>query len=260
MWFLQTYLSDTKFQQKYSSFRLAQRVFGRIKSHLFNHIKIYDPPQKIIENIPPALIGIGAILGSIACPQIAQKTQQMIIIEGKRPNFFKDFAYELYLKTKGKLNPSTSGPELSASAPASMRASIDLCQHDLVNNSNSLIAGGPSLDDLSNGTAFTFFPHESLNVQNGNFVNAQMAFFSTLIDISDRLRSVPKSGRQSALVSELSLLNNNFPAHIFIPLRVPKDPQSLLSYKVLRISLPDAVVLNSADRVSNHFFRKLNSI
>lgn len=171
------------------------------------------------------------------------------MIEAKRPNFIKDFAFEMYSKSKEAVN-SLAGRQKSASEPVFVRDSIDLEQTHVTQTSHLGVAQ-PSIDDLSNGIAFKI----DINGVNkvGNFLYAQIAFFSSLTDICDRLRSVVKVGRQSALVSELTLLNQNFPAYLFIPLFVPTN--DYLDYKVLRIALQDAVVLNSADRVMKLKFR-----
>ncbi|KAJ3297944.1 Phosphatidylinositol 4-kinase pik1alpha (PI4-kinase)(PtdIns-4-kinase) [Borealophlyctis nickersoniae] len=82
-----------------------------------------------------------------------------------------------------------------------------------------------------------------------HYFHSELQFVMTLIDISDRLRTVPKEARQSTLVAELTLLNHNLPADVCIPLWCPASPQSPFHHRVVRISPGDAVVLNSADRV-----------
>ena len=71
----------------------------------------------------------------------------------------------------------------------------------------------------------------------------------TLVDISERLVSVPRTARQSSLIAELSLLNHNLPACVCIPFWCPAISSNPTHHQVARIALSDCVVLNSADRV-----------
>ncbi|KAJ3030486.1 Phosphatidylinositol 4-kinase pik1alpha (PI4-kinase)(PtdIns-4-kinase), partial [Rhizophlyctis rosea] len=155
--------------------------------------------------------------------------------------------------------------------------------------------GSPSLEDLSRGHAFTFshyvtktHPLASLqkssstpvipssisasshpHLRTSYYFHVQLQFVLTLIDIGDRLRSVPKEARQSSLVAELTLLNYNLPAEVCLvgwcgwrgwggresdnndnnDGRVGSGWLGKGHHRVVRISPGDAVVLNSADRV-----------
>ncbi|KAL2917820.1 Phosphatidylinositol 4-kinase pik1alpha (PI4-kinase)(PtdIns-4-kinase) [Polyrhizophydium stewartii] len=82
-----------------------------------------------------------------------------------------------------------------------------------------------------------------------HYFHSEMQFIMTLVDISDRLRFVPKPARQSNLVAELTLLNHNLPADVCIPFWCPAEANNPVHHRVVRISPSDAVVLNSADRV-----------
>lgn len=142
----------------------------------------------------------------------------------------------------------------------------------------SISTNSPSLEDLRKGSAFSFngyvakaanaFGTSNLsdpsfsfsspvlhapdspveNLRSSHYVHSELQFIMALIDIGNRLRSVPKPARQSSLVAELTLLNHNLPANVCMPLWCPgKGKHS--HHKILRISPNDAVVLNSADRV-----------
>ncbi|KAJ3143864.1 Phosphatidylinositol 4-kinase pik1alpha (PI4-kinase)(PtdIns-4-kinase), partial [Irineochytrium annulatum] len=78
----------------------------------------------------------------------------------------------------------------------------------------------------------------------------ELQFIMTIVEISDRLRSVPKAARQNSLVAELTLLNHNLPAKVCIPLwcSAGSTPGGK-HHMVVRIPPNDAVTLNSADRV-----------
>ncbi|KAJ3084316.1 Phosphatidylinositol 4-kinase pik1alpha (PI4-kinase)(PtdIns-4-kinase) [Rhizoclosmatium sp. JEL0117] len=81
------------------------------------------------------------------------------------------------------------------------------------------------------------------------YFHSQLQFIMTLSDISDRLRSVPKPNRQSALFAELSLLNHNLPANVCIPLWCSGGTGEKNHHWVVRVPPNDGVTLNSADRV-----------
>ncbi|KAI9100667.1 kinase-like domain-containing protein [Phlyctochytrium arcticum] len=86
-------------------------------------------------------------------------------------------------------------------------------------------------------------------LKTSHYFHAELQFMMTLVEISDRLRTVPKEARQSNLVAELALLNHNLPANVCVPLWCPASGTLPYHHKVARISPSDAVVLNSADRV-----------
>jgi hypothetical protein len=83
-----------------------------------------------------------------------------------------------------------------------------------------------------------------------NYFNSEMQFLLALVDIATRLVIVPKHARVSSLHAELTLLNHNLPAEICIPLWCPATMERPHHHRVVRISPSDAVVLNSAERVS----------
>lgn len=83
-----------------------------------------------------------------------------------------------------------------------------------------------------------------------NYFRSEMQFLLALVDIATRLVIVPKQARTSALNAELTLLNHNLPAEICIPLWCPATAEKPHHHRVVRISPSDAVVLNSAERVS----------
>ncbi|KAJ8331741.1 hypothetical protein BDV3_000949 [Batrachochytrium dendrobatidis] len=99
----------------------------------------------------------------------------------------------------------------------------------------------------SNTTALAL--RDQSHLISSHYFHSEIQFIMTLVDISDRLRAVPKSARQSMLVAELTLLNHNLPADVCIPFWCPSDSQHPMHHRVVRVSPADAVVLNSADRV-----------
>lgn len=83
-----------------------------------------------------------------------------------------------------------------------------------------------------------------------NYFRSEMQFLLALVDIATRLVIVPKEARMSALHAELTLLNHNLPAEICLPLWCPATCDKPYHHRIVRISPSDAVVLNSAERVS----------
>jgi hypothetical protein len=84
-----------------------------------------------------------------------------------------------------------------------------------------------------------------------NYFRSEMQFLLALVDIATRLVIVPKEARMSALHAELTLLNHNLPAEICLPLWCPATCEKPYHHRIVRISPSDAVVLNSAERVSS---------
>ncbi|RKO85541.1 hypothetical protein BDK51DRAFT_27274 [Blyttiomyces helicus] len=92
-------------------------------------------------------------------------------------------------------------------------------------------------------------PRSQRHLISSHYFHSELQFVMTLVEISDRLRSVPKEARQSTLVAELTLLNHNLPADVCIPLWCLACKERPWHHRIVRISPGDAVVLNSADRV-----------
>jgi phosphatidylinositol 4-kinase len=90
----------------------------------------------------------------------------------------------------------------------------------------------------------------SLELARRSYFHSEMQFLLALVDIATRLVIVPKPARLSALRAELTLLNHNLPAEICVPLWCNATLENPSHHRVVRIPPQDAVVLNSADRVS----------
>ncbi|KAI8809253.1 kinase-like domain-containing protein [Cladochytrium replicatum] len=81
-----------------------------------------------------------------------------------------------------------------------------------------------------------------------HYFHAEIQFIMALVEIGDRLRSVPRESRQSNLIAALVLLNHNLPADICLPLWC-NAAEIRKHHRILRIAPDEAVILNSADRV-----------
>jgi hypothetical protein len=95
----------------------------------------------------------------------------------------------------------------------------------------------------------TFEAHNYKNLERSHYFHSQMQFIMTLVDISERLVSVPRAARQSSLIAELTLLNHNLPAQVCLPFWCPAYAEKHRHHHICGIALTDCVVLNSADRV-----------
>lgn len=109
-----------------------------------------------------------------------------------------------------------------------------------------------SLSDLElkkpvTGSKSPFHPAKQLRA---NYSKNVTDFVLALQNISLRLSQLPKEARLSALRAELSILNDSIlPSEIDIPRLLPSSSTSKKYHKILRLSIKEACVLNSAERV-----------
>ncbi|KAI1820327.1 phosphatidylinositol 3 [Xylaria intraflava] len=87
-----------------------------------------------------------------------------------------------------------------------------------------------------------------------NYFRTQTMFLSALEDISNRLVTVPKPARLSALRAELALMARDLPAELDIPVLCPPtlvDGSAARSrhHRIVRVNPAEATVLNSAEKV-----------
>lgn len=87
-----------------------------------------------------------------------------------------------------------------------------------------------------------------------NYFRCQTQFLTALESISNRLVTVPKPARLSALRGELVLLAQDLPAEVDIPLICPPtltdgSPARSKHHRIVRLNPAEATVLNSAEKV-----------
>lgn len=87
-----------------------------------------------------------------------------------------------------------------------------------------------------------------------NYFRCQTQFLTALEAISNRLVTVPKPARLSALRGELVLLAQDLPAEVDIPLICPPtlvdgSPTRSKHHRIVRLNPAEATVLNSAEKV-----------
>lgn len=101
------------------------------------------------------------------------------------------------------------------------------------------------------GASFPFTSEEKTRTLQSIYAKKENDFIMSLQNISLRLAQLPKEARLSALRAELAIINESLlPAEIDIPQLLPITSKKNKKYhKMLRISVNEACVLNSAERV-----------
>ena len=185
-----------------------------------------------------AIAAIGCIAAAFSHPGVTKVSREMLLVQATQPRNLSIGLFDFKMAPKRP---------------------IDLAGH--------FRTSSPSISELSEGRAFSFKkfisdsnraslimasqtpssefdqPHRDISLMKSHHYYSEMRFIMTLVDISDRLRTLPKHARQASLIAELALLNHNLPANVYIPFRVAR------THRVARIVLSDCVILNSADRV-----------
>lgn len=95
---------------------------------------------------------------------------------------------------------------------------------------------------------------QKVRMLRGNYFRSETQFLTALEDISNRLVSVPKPARLSALRAELALIAQDLPAEVDIPMICPAtledgSPARSKHHRIVRLNPAEATSLNSAERV-----------
>ncbi|KAJ1565351.1 Phosphatidylinositol 4-kinase pik1alpha (PI4-kinase)(PtdIns-4-kinase), partial [Nowakowskiella sp. JEL0078] len=205
---------------------------------------------------------MSAMLASVSVPSIVNEVRDMVLMEGRN-----DYTLASDLTPQEENHDGPSGWMDDQSNASSLSDDLEHTPNKHVRalsneELNARIPSGPTLEDLHKGSAFSFSRYsqkakntfdlnttEDSHLVHSHYSHSELEFIMALVNIGDRLRSVPKEARQSSLVAELSLLNHNLPADVCVPLWCKATATDPHHHKVLRISPNDCVVLNSADRV-----------
>ncbi|KAG5418590.1 pik1 [Candida metapsilosis] len=123
-------------------------------------------------------------------------------------------------------------------------------ESELVLNRNSTDAGTKRVSSQSLSSKSKSY-QELLKILRVNYSKNETEFIMSLQDISMRLASVPKAARVSALRAELAIINESLlPSEIDIPQLLPvTSNKNKKFHKILKLSINEACVLNSAERV-----------
>ncbi|CAK7267197.1 Phosphatidylinositol 4-kinase pik1alpha (PI4-kinase)(PtdIns-4-kinase) [Sporothrix epigloea] len=97
-------------------------------------------------------------------------------------------------------------------------------------------------------------PEQKVRLLRQNYFRCETQFLRALEDISNRLVSVPKPARLSALRAELALISQDLPAEVDIPIICPPSlvngiPSRSRHHRIVRLNPAEATVLNSAEKV-----------
>lgn len=220
-------------------------------------------------HIPPTLVGMGLLLGSVASPIPFIQGEKMIMIESKQARYLQSLSSLNHMIDDEDLTLLEGGPP--------QKAVVQILQR--------VPKSSPTVEELSKGSAFSFktflkkiggksddsiqlddLNHSksrsldrgfkniesrpsSANLTSTHYFHAEIQFIMSLIGISEKLVNVPKFARQPSLIAELTLLNHNLPANICIPFWCPSNSISQIHHQIVQIALSDCVVLNSAERV-----------
>jgi hypothetical protein len=196
----------------------------------FHHAISNSMQDKIEDHVEEAIIGITCIFCAFGTPQIFDMMTDNVLYLGKRSRRKGD-------DQEKEVERELSSPNMSILK----RASVDI--EDF----------GNSLFNLPFGK----FHYSFLNFLNMDKVDdvaryffSETEFLNSLMDISERLRMVPKANRQKTLIAELTIFNHSLPANVCLPLWCRASSVDKKHHRIVRISPSDAVILNSAERVS----------
>lgn len=153
----------------------------------------------------------------------------------------------LSMQSEKRQQFSHSMPDLSSSSSTKDYGDLSLPSVDFFPFKESTKAPSPlNLTPLSSGTDID--PVKLLKL---NYSKNVTEFILALQNISLRLSQLPKEARLSALRAELSIINDTLlPAEVDIPQLLPYTSTRNKKYhKLLKLSVNEACVLNSAERV-----------
>lgn len=285
LWLLENYLRDLKITgNKYAAYYLrTARILTAIQKavfrsdinvsvrkqtkkcllHAMDHLKTFygiNPVSGKYLFTGPGIVGLGAMLAAVCCPQIALAMRQLILMQARKS--------ELFNGHNQPHNVHALGASMSALPSPT-------CSDYSANNVSSSELSGPTLEDLSRGKAFSFKRYISKtargllipskpptsptisNIDEGQntlpsatlfpiiplYYKSEMQFVTSLIAVSERLATLNRSGCLKALHAELCLINHNLPASVCIPSWCSEH------HRVLSVLPYESSVLNSAERV-----------
>ena len=231
---------------------LCRKILGKCQSIVISGdlAHMYDEEEtRVNSNAKYTSIGIGYTMASVAAPDVVDQMKSLLLNHSRRK------------------------------VPMSMEAirgdSIELVHsdspliEDIIIVQPKMPRKPPSAEELHRGKAFSLsnflvkhhassdqsaMLHHHSNVRaskvvNQHFVYTQIQFILALMDIGNRLLTLPREARSSSLRAEVSLLNHNLPARVCIPFWCPATTDRPFHHYIVRIPPEDAVVLNSKDRV-----------
>lgn len=300
LWYIQAQLADLASEPTSPAFRTCQRVYNRCQRILFEDPEpVGRPPRSLLQKFLPVfetrkkvlpnnarscLVGIGAGLAGIGCPELAAYGGGVALQQGRRPHesdakptpaddddgpqepMALPVPTEAPQEPKPKPKPKRSEPDpirdafgQNEEAQLAMRlsrissASVpELSAHAdaprAIASTNDVGASDARLDASSYSAA------AKRQYLRSHYGRTATQFLQALQDIAARLQPLPKLARLSALRAELTALNHTLPTEVCFPTWCSGTADDHAGHaerhhRVVRISASEAVVLNSADRV-----------
>mgnify|MGYP002142222004 CR=1 FL=1 len=230
----------------------------------------------------PALVAFGCVVASACCPRLVSDVKELVLMQGRKESLLNPE------HGSGGARPSPSrsaegGPPSTSNASSPGASPVPSSRASHVYQLEGL---GPSLEDLSNGRAFSFKRYITLTAKSliprsasvtraspesgaaqdfkaqgamraspaslfppiPLYYHSDMQFVTSLVNVSDRLQSYDKGGRIKALHAELCLLNHNLPASLCLHTWCD-GCHGQGHHRILSILPYESMVLNSAERV-----------
>ena len=165
--------------------------------------------------------------------------------ESKRPSALEMQPLEARLSTASLPLPS---PQVAATRPATpVSAGITPRPNDSIRRRHSHhVKGIVNTSDLTTA--------QKVGMLRQHYFRSQTQFLTALEGISNRLVTVPKPARMSALRAELALISQDLPAEVDIPVICPPSlidgsPGKSCHHRIVRLNPAESTVLNSAEKV-----------
>ena len=275
----QNYLSQFSSTPNTERFRACQDMFNRILRAQTGTID-----TRFREHIGPAVVVVGAIMGTRALPSIIELSAEVAERQARRDRVFEEEveprqtlhkSRSMNLRTPTPPSPGLKGePTMRATSSGSFdlrrptsstyRASTlsGLMQHSssvthlsnkhsgLMSQSQPNLQPPPTspqrLSPLRPVSPAVFTDENITRTLQSHYYSTQTQFLQCLQDISLRLRLVPKVARQSALRIELAALDKWLPADVCL---VKLCRSNDVHDRIVQIVQADCTILNSAERV-----------
>lgn len=234
-WLLQAALSDLADLPQTYGFGVAKRLYNKLQLSLFSQSPLLEL-EKFRENAAPAIVMASMMFSSLV-PQAGESIKPLVVAQGRRQRI-------MLLVKKAKRALSFDDDDDEEDEPRS-KSEPPVQQHlarsmpNLHEQPVDLPIKRRGSGDIMRATA-----QRQLIM---NYFRCQTQFVYSLQSIANKLVSVPKQARLSALQLELALLNRDLPAEVDIPWLLPA-PEVGRQHRIVRISPTEATVLNSAEK------------
>ena len=193
----------------------------------------------IQDHVEEAVIGITSMFCALVNPKIHDILKDDVLYLGKRVRRKEDVKIQ---RKSGELSPNFSILRRSSVIGVNdfhdFRNSLLKLPFGNFDTGNNLLS--KNLNEIGNTTNYSV----------ARYFLAETQFLKSLTDISERLQTLSKFNRQKTLIAELAIFNHSLPAKVCLPLWCRATSISDHHHRIVRISPNDAVVLNSAERVT----------